>query len=109
MHPLIKEALSASKLSFSNAQVLQKLSKNEVTLKAVMNRVITENMSKRETMKLIAEHKEEKVGKTGESDVISKLKLLSKTSTKQVAKLTKADQEKLMDYFTKIDEILKSK
>jgi K+-transporting ATPase ATPase B chain len=60
-------------------------------------------------LSLVAEHKEEKVGTTGEGDVISKLKSLSKTSTKQVAKLTKADQDKLMDYFTKIDEILKSK
>lgn len=108
MHPFIKEALSASKLSFSNAQVLQKLSKNETTLKAVMSRVIDENMSKREAIKLIAEYKEEKVGRTGEGHVILKLKSLSKISTKQVAKLTKVDQDKLMDYFAKIDEILKN-
>lgn len=108
MHPFIKEALSTSKLSFSNAQVLQKLSKNETTLKAVMSRVIDENMSKREAIKLIAEYKEEKVGRTGEGHVILKLKSLSKISTKQVAKLTKVDQDKLMDYFAKIDEILKN-
>lgn len=109
MHPLIKEALSASRLSFSNAQVLQKLSKNEVVLKSVMNRVINENMSKREAMNLIAEHKEEKVSNMGESDVRAKLKSLSKISSKQIVKLNKADQDKLMDYFTKIDEILNSK
>lgn len=108
MHPLIKEALSASKLSFSNAQVLQKLSKDERTLKAVMSRVIDENMSKREAIKLIAEYKEKKVGRTGVGHVLLKLKSLSKISTKQVAKLTKVDQDKLMDYFAKIDEILKN-
>lgn len=108
MHPLIKEALSASRLSFSNAQVLQKLSKNEAVLETVMNRVISENMSKREAMKLIAEYKEEKIGNAGEGDVMVKIKSLSKTSAKQIGKLPKADQEKLMDYFNKIDEILKS-
>lgn len=109
MHPLIKEALSASRLSFSNAQVLQKLSKNEVVLKAVMNRVIDENMSKREAMKLIAEYKEGKTPNTEEGDVMAKWKSFSKISSKQIAKLNKADQEKLMDYFKKIDEILNSK
>jgi ParB family chromosome partitioning protein len=109
MHPLIKEELSASKLSFSNAQVLQKLSKNEDTLKTVMDRVIDENMSKRETMKLISEYKEEIVTNAKEGDVMAKWKSLSKTSGKQIAKLNKADQDILMDYFKKIDEILNSK
>lgn len=109
MHPLIKEALSASRLSFSNAQVLQKLSKNEVALKVVMARVIDENMSKREAMKLIAEHKEGKTPSTGEGDMMAKWKSFSKISGKQISKLNKADQDKLMDYLKKIDEILKSK
>jgi len=108
MHPLIKEALSASKLSFSNAQLLQKLSKNEVALKAVMNRVIDENMSKREAMKLIAEHKENKVTSTSEDDVVAKLKSLSKIDKKQIVKLNKSDHDMLMDYFKKIDEILRN-
>ena len=108
MHPLIKEALSASKLSFSNAQLLQKLSKNEVALKAVMNKVIDENMSKREAMKLIAEHKENKVTSTSEDDVVAKLKSLSKIDKKQIVKLNKSDQDMLMDYFKKIDEILRN-
>jgi len=108
MHPLIKEALSASRLSFSNAQVLQKLSKNEVALKAVMNRVVDENMSKREAMKLIAEHKEGKVPSIGEGDMMAKWKSFSKISAKQISKLNKADQDKLMDYLKKIDEILKN-
>jgi len=107
MHPLIKEALSASKLSFSNAQVLQKLSKNEEALNTVMNTVIDENMSKREAMKLVTEYKEVKVSTTKEGDVVAKLKAFSKTNPKHIAKLTKDDHDTLMDYCTKIDAILK--
>lgn len=56
MHDLIKEALSQNRLSFSNAQILQKLSNDEDSLRLAMKRVEEEGSSKRETARIVADY-----------------------------------------------------
>ena len=99
MHQLIKDALSQSQLSFTNAQILQRLAKDEKVLRDTLVKVIEENLSKRETMILVAgliQPKEEK-----KEDFTKKIKSIN---VKKIEKLSLDKQNEIQLY---IDAILK--
>ena len=99
MHQLIKDALSQSQLSFTNAQILQRLAKDEKVLRDTLVKVIEENLSKRETMILVAgliQPKEEK-----KEDFSKKIKSIN---IKKIEKLSLDKQNEIQLY---IDAILK--
>ena len=99
MHQLIKDALSQSQLSFTNAQILQRLAKDEKVLRDTLVKVIEENLSKRETMTLVAgliQPKEEK-----KEDFTKKIKSIN---VKKIEKLSLDKQNEIQLY---IDAILK--
>ena len=107
MHPLIKAELSASRLSFSNAQAIQKISKNEDILRIVLERVIAENMSKRETIKLVAEYVDKTKNKAGEGSLQEIVKIIAKSLNKKRMKtLSSSDHEKIAELLKKVEEII---
>lgn len=91
MHQLIKDALSQSKLSFTNAQILQRLTKDETVLRDALRKVVEENLSKRETMTLVAgliqpkeERKAENFTKKIKSIDVKKIEKLSADKQKEI-------------------------
>jgi ParB family chromosome partitioning protein len=102
LHPMIKEALSQSKISFSNAQILQKLSDNEALLKQALLVVVSEGLSKRETAQLVGQYTAMNKGKSGSISIIKeKIKMLN------AKKIDKLSEDKRAEIFLHLESILK--
>ncbi len=82
VHPLLKEELSRGELSFSNAQILNKLNDEEV-LKAAIKEVLYQGYSKRETSAYI-------------NSLLPKKQVKADSNMKKISKikLDKLDEEK---------------
>lgn len=107
MHPIIKEALSQNRLSFTNAQLLQKLSGNDEYLAAALKRVEEEGSSKRETAKIVGEYLDSP--KIIENEIIMLNEKIKKIKARGVMKLPKASQEKIQSHLDAILELIATK
>lgn len=88
VHPLLKQKLSEGSLSFSNAQILNKIS-DDALLSSSIDKVISESYSKRETYSFVKSLLPTKKTHSDNIDKISKIKLeqLSKSTKNKVNKL----------------------
>jgi len=102
LHQTIKEALSQSKISFSNAQILQKLSENEILLEQAIQVVVSQGLSKRETTELVRQYT---VINKGQGDTISAIK--DKIKMLNAKKIDKLSEDKRAKVFSLLESILK--
>jgi ParB family chromosome partitioning protein len=95
IHPLLKEALSQGKLSFSNAKLLDTI-KDEKLLSEAIAEVLSNGYSKRETAALVKSI----VSQPKENEKRDKLKMISKI------KLDRLDEDKAKEIERLIDKII---
>ena len=98
VHPMLKASLSEGNLSFTNAQILNKIT-NEETLELAIAQVVLDRYSKRETISYVAELL--KPLKPKESKV-SDLKLVSKIKINKLDKNAQKNIEVLLSEILKI-------
>ena len=98
LNPIIKEALSQGKLSFSNAKILDEIKDDEI-LKRAIDEVVSKRMSKREAAKfvksLIGNNKEK-------SDLEKSLKKISKLKIEKIPPENKEEIEYLIEKILKL-------
>ncbi len=104
----IIHAMRERGLSYINAVEINKV-KNDESRRVLLERAIEERPSKNEVIAWVKALKPDEVTENSKEGVVEMAKKLTKGITaKSIKNLAKADQDKLMDYFKKIDEILKN-
>lgn len=108
MHDLIKEALSQNRLSFSNAQILQKLSNDEDSLRLAMKRVEEEGSSKRETARIVADYLVVSGAEKKETAVKALSDKLKTIKAKSIYRLTPEKRKQIESYIEDIVKLMES-
>jgi len=105
----IIHAMRERGLSYINAVEINKV-KNDESRRVLLERAIEERPSKNEVIAWVKGLKTDEITENMKNGLLEMAKNITKgISAKSIKNLAKADQEKLMEYFKKIDEILNSK
>jgi ParB family chromosome partitioning protein len=96
-------------LAYANAVELNKV-KNDEDRRMLLERAVKERPSKNEVILWIKSLKADETKISTQPDIVEIAKRVNKlVSAKKITKLTKANQDKLLEYFSKISEILDTK
>jgi len=105
----IIHAMREKGLAYANAVELNKV-KNDEDRRVLLERAIKERPSKNEVILWVKALKGDDLNEMPNLGIIEIAKKVTKlASAKKISKLTKADQDKLLEYFSKITEILDTK
>ncbi|MDD3596147.1 ParB/RepB/Spo0J family partition protein [Sulfuricurvum sp.] len=105
----IIHAMRERGLSYINAVEINKV-KNDEDRRVLLERAIEERPSKNEVIAWVKTLKSDDITESPKDGVVEMAKKVTKMLTaKTIKNFAKADQEKLVEYFAKIDEILSQK
>jgi ParB family chromosome partitioning protein len=105
----IIHAMREKGLAYANAVELNRVKNNE-DRRMLLERAVKERPSKNEVILWIKSLKADETKIPTQPDIVEIAKRVNKlVSAKKITKLTKADQDKLLEYFSKISEILDTK
>ena len=105
----IIHAMREKGLAYANAVELNRV-KNDEDRRILLERAVKERPSKNEVILWVKSLKADEAKKPTQPGIVAIAKRVNKlVSAKKITKLTKANQDKLLEYFSKISEILDTK
>ncbi|MHB8100359.1 MAG: ParB/RepB/Spo0J family partition protein [Sulfuricurvum sp.] len=105
----IIHAMREKGLAYANAVELNRV-KNDEDRRILLERAVKERPSKNEVILWVKSLKADETKKPTQPGIVEIAKRVNKlVSAKRITKLTKANQDKLLEYFSKISEILDTK
>lgn len=105
----IIHAMREKGLAYANAVELNRV-KNDEDRRILLERAVKERPSKNEVILWVKTLKADETKKPTQPGIVEIAKIVNKlVSVKRITKLTKANQDKLLEYFSKISEILDTK
>lgn len=105
----IIHAMREKGLAYANAVELNRV-KNDEDRRILLERAVKERPSKNEVILWVKSLKADETKKPTQPGIVEIAKRVNKLVTaKKITKLTKANQDKLLEYFSKISEILDTK